>query len=140
MVDHDPTHSCKFDPRSNEGMFLGYSLKIKTNRYLNQRTKTIVECANLKLDEKFGVKEKILDYISKEEEDNPKPLIENIEIFFEANNEIFCCIREYFILDGRSKRVHKCHFVFLNHFRHKDRISFPFYLLLNSCNAFKKNF
>lgn len=42
--------------------------------------------------------------------------------------EVLSCIREYFILDGRSKRVHKFHFVFLNHFRHKDRISFPFYL------------
>lgn len=55
--------------------------------------------------------------------------------------DVLGCIREYFILDGRSKRVHKCHFVFLNHFRHKDRISFPFYLwfsLLHSLEAHKK--
>ena len=42
--------------------------------------------------------------------------------------DVLFYIREYFILDGRSKRVHKCHFVFLNHFRQKDRISFPFFL------------
>ena len=55
--------------------------------------------------------------------------------------DVLGCIREYFILDGRSKRVHKCHFVFLNHFRHKDCISFPFYLrfsLLHSLESHKK--
>ena len=55
--------------------------------------------------------------------------------------DVLGCIREYFILDGRSKRVHKCHFVFLNHFRHKDSISFPFYLrfsLLHSLESHKK--
>ena len=55
--------------------------------------------------------------------------------------DVLGCIREYFILDGRNKRVHKCHFVFLNHFRHKDCISFPFYLrfsLIHSLEAHKK--
>lgn len=50
-------------------------------------------------------------------------------------------ICDYFILDGRNKRVHKFHFVFLNHFRHKDRLSFPFYLqfsLLHSLQDHKK--
>ena len=32
----------KFDPRSDEGIFLGYSLKIKAYRCYNKRTKTIV--------------------------------------------------------------------------------------------------
>ena len=32
----------KFDPRSDEGMFLGYSLKSKAYRCFNYRTKTIV--------------------------------------------------------------------------------------------------
>lgn len=53
------------------------------------------------------------------------------------------CIYEYFILDGRAKRVHKFHFVFLNHFRHKDRISFPFFLkhfLLQSLYAHRKTY
>ena len=31
----------KFDSRSDEGMFLGYSLKIKSYRCFNQRTRTI---------------------------------------------------------------------------------------------------
>ena len=51
------------------------------------------------------------------------------------------CTHEYFILDGRAKHVHKFHFVFLNHFRHKDRIFFPFYLrfsLLHSLQAHRK--
>ena len=41
----------KFYPRSDEGIFLSYSLKI------------IVEWENVKVDKKFGVKERILDYI-----------------------------------------------------------------------------
>ena len=32
----------KFDPRSDEGMFLGYSLKSKAYRCFNYRTKTIL--------------------------------------------------------------------------------------------------
>ena len=46
----------KFDPRSDEGVFLGYSLKSKAYKYFNHRTKTIVECTNVKIDEKFGIK------------------------------------------------------------------------------------
>ena len=51
----------KFDPRRDEGMFLGYSLKIKAFKCFNYRTKTIVECTNLKIDEKFGTKEKMME-------------------------------------------------------------------------------
>ncbi len=53
--------------------------------------------------------------------------------FYELNQikviwkDVLSCIHEYFILDGRAKRVHKFYFVFLNHFRHKNRISFPFF-------------
>ena len=36
----------KIDPRSNEVMFLGYSLKRKAYRCFNYKTKTIVECKN----------------------------------------------------------------------------------------------
>ena len=78
----------KFDPRSDEAMLLGYSRKNKAYRCFNQRTKTIVECTNVKVDEKFGVKERMLDYIFDEEEDNPKPIRENIEVFFETNNDL----------------------------------------------------
>ena len=67
--------------------------------------------------------------------------------FYELNQikviwrDVLSCIHEYFILDGRAKRVHKFHFIFLNHFRHKDRISFPFFLeysLLLSLYAHRK--
>ena len=51
----------KFDPRSDEGVFLGYSLKTKDYKCFNHRTMTIVECENVKVDEKFGIKEKMMD-------------------------------------------------------------------------------
>ena len=41
-----------------------YSLKSKAYRCFNYRTKTIVECANVKVNEKFCTKEKIMDYNS----------------------------------------------------------------------------
>ena len=59
-------------------------MKIKAYNFSTQRTKTIVECANVKVDEKFGVKERMLDYNSDEEEHNPKPIRVNIEILFET--------------------------------------------------------
>ena len=40
-------------------MFLGYSLKSKAYICFNYRTKTIVECENVRIDEKFGTKEKM---------------------------------------------------------------------------------
>ena len=51
-------------------MFLGYSLKRKVYRCFKCRTKTIVECTNVRIDEKFGTKEKMEDYNFDEEEDN----------------------------------------------------------------------
>ena len=45
----------KFDPRSDEGIFVGYSLKRKAYRCYNKRTKTIVESTNVKFDEKFKI-------------------------------------------------------------------------------------
>lgn len=55
--------------------------------------------------------------------------------------DVLLCIHEYFILDGRAKRVHKFHFLFLNHFRYKYRIYFLFYLkysLIQSLQAHRK--
>ena len=46
----------------------------------------MVECTNVKVNEKFGAKERMLDYNSDEEEANPKPIIENVETFFETKN------------------------------------------------------
>ena len=68
-------------------MFLGYSLKRKDYRCFNQRTKTIVESANVKVDENFGVKERMLDYNFDEKKANANPIIENIETFFETKND-----------------------------------------------------
>ena len=59
----------KFDPRSDEGMFLSYSFKRKYYRCFNYRIKTIVECTNVRIDEKFGTKKKIIDYNLDGEED-----------------------------------------------------------------------
>ena len=50
----------KFDARGDEGMFLGYSLKNKTYRCYNQRTKTIMESENVRIDEKFRIQERIV--------------------------------------------------------------------------------
>ena len=73
----------KFDPRSDEGMFLGYSLKSKAFRCFNYRTKTIVECANVRIDEKFGTKERIMEYNSDEE-----PKITSNELLQKTNNDL----------------------------------------------------
>ena len=43
----------KFDAKSDEGIFLGYSLKRKTYRCYNLRTKTIMDSAHVRVDEKF---------------------------------------------------------------------------------------
>ena len=78
----------KVDPRSDEGMFLGYSLKSKAYRNFSYRTKTIVECVNVRIDEKFGTKEKIIDYNSDEEDDNSRIVRQNVKVLFETKNEL----------------------------------------------------
>ena len=78
----------KFDPKSDEGMFLGYSLKIKAYRCFNYKSKTIVECANVRIDEKFGTKEKMVDYNPNEEENNYGFVIQNFEVLFQTKNDL----------------------------------------------------
>ena len=51
-------------------MCLCYSLKRKDYKCFNYRTKTIVEFKNVRIDEKFGTKEKMVDYNVDGEEDN----------------------------------------------------------------------
>ena len=51
------------------------------------RTKTIFESANVEVDDKFGVQERILDN-NFDEEANPKLNQENIELFYETNNDL----------------------------------------------------
>ena len=53
-------------------MFLGYPQKSKAYRCFNYRTKTIVECSNVRIDEKFGTKEKMVDYNLNEDNDYSK--------------------------------------------------------------------
>ena len=65
----------------------------------------------------------------------------NLEQLKTIWKDFFSYIHEYFILDRRSKRVHKFHFVFVNHFQYKDKMSFPFYLkfsLLESLQTHRK--
>ena len=74
----------------HEGIFLGYSLKRKAYIRFNHWTKTIVETTNVKVDEKFGTQERILDYDSHEEA-NPKSNQENIELFYETIRSLLTC-------------------------------------------------
>ena len=75
----------KFDDRSDEGMFLGYLLKRKAYRCFNQRNKTIMESANVRIDEKFRVQERIVDYNS---DDDVVTKPRNDKVFLDINNDL----------------------------------------------------
>lgn len=77
----------KFDPKNDEGMFLGYSLKCKAYKCFNYRTKTIVECSNVKINEKFGTKEKMMDYNS-DGDDYSGMTNKCNELFLKTNNNL----------------------------------------------------
>ena len=66
-------------------MFLGYSLKIKAYRCYNQRTETIMESANVRIDDKFRIQERIVDYNS-DDDFVTKP--RNDEVFLKTNNDL----------------------------------------------------
>ncbi|GLJ49751.1 hypothetical protein SUGI_1056020 [Cryptomeria japonica] len=51
----------KFDPRSDEGIFLGYSSKSKAYRCFNKRLQKIVESTNVKIDEQFKGTSRYID-------------------------------------------------------------------------------
>ena len=70
----------KFDARSDEGTFLGYSLKSRSYRCYNLRTKSVVESASVRVDEKFRIQERIVDYNFDDENIVSKP--RNDEVFF----------------------------------------------------------
>ena len=76
----------KFDAKSDEGMFLDYSLKNKAYRCYNMRTKTIVESTNVRVDDKLKIKERVVDYNSDDEDVATKP--RNDEAFFETKNDL----------------------------------------------------
>ena len=69
-------------------MFLGYLMKSKAYSFFNCRTKTIVKCKNVRIDEKFGTKEKMIGYNSNEEESNPRVVSQNAEVLFKTNNDL----------------------------------------------------
>ena len=69
-------------------MFLGYSLKSKAFKYFNYRTKTIVECTNVRIDEKFGTKEKMMEYNSDEDNDYFEMTNKSNDLFLKTNNEL----------------------------------------------------
>ena len=75
----------KFDPRSDEGMFLGYSLKRKAYRCYNLRNKTIMESANVRVDEKFRIQERVV-YYNLDDDVVTKPW--NDKVLFETNNDL----------------------------------------------------
>ena len=89
----------KFDPRSDEGMFLGYSLKFKAFNCFNYRTKTIVECAHVRIDENFGTKEKIMEYNSNEE---PEMTNRGNLLLLKANNDLQNSTQTEIVRDEQS--------------------------------------
>ena len=78
----------KFEPRSDEGMLLSYSLKNKAYKCFDYRTKTIVECTDVRIGEKFGSKKKMVNYNSDEEEDNFGIVRQHAKVYFETNNDL----------------------------------------------------
>lgn len=52
----------KFDPKSDEGIFLGYSSKSKAYRCFNKILQKINESANVKIDEHFRGNSRSMDY------------------------------------------------------------------------------
>lgn len=70
----------------------------------------------LKFSKEMTISNVAFKKFSKTEEEEQK--LEKNGDFYELKQikviwrEVFSCIREYFILDGRSKRVHKFHFFF----------------------------
>ena len=51
----------KFDAKSDEGIFLGYSTKSRAYRVFNKRTKTVMESINVKIDDALSKVEMIDD-------------------------------------------------------------------------------
>ena len=68
-----------------EGIFLGYSLKRKAYKCYTKRTKTIMESENMRIDEKFRIQERIVDY-NLDDDVVTKP--RNDDVFLETNNDL----------------------------------------------------
>lgn len=62
--------------------------------------------------------------------------------FAKPLREILFVLMRYITLDGRFTKVYGYHFVPLNHFRHNDKVNFPYFLLCSmnaSLKAYKEN-
>lgn len=68
-------HTHKFDVESNEGIFLGYSTKSKAYKCYNNKTKNIIESANVKVDDLSG-KSKGTNGFEPEKDDEKLVIIE----------------------------------------------------------------
>ncbi|CAL9011462.1 unnamed protein product, partial [Prunus brigantina] len=65
----DREHLAKFDSKSDEGIFLGYSLNSRAFRVFNNRTKTMMESSNVVIDDSLDKSDKVcvnLDVFYKE--------------------------------------------------------------------------
>ena len=51
----------KFDPKSDEGIFLGYSDRSKVYRVFNKKTNNVEETLHISFDENFQQKPQIID-------------------------------------------------------------------------------
>ncbi|XP_062076044.1 uncharacterized protein LOC133780190 [Humulus lupulus] len=58
---NDREHLGKFDPRSDEGVFLGYSLNSRAYRVFNKRTHSVVESINVRFDDLENSEEPLAD-------------------------------------------------------------------------------
>ena len=52
---NDKEHMSKFDPKSDEGVFLGYSPNGRAYRVINKRSKTVMESANVVINDQGTV-------------------------------------------------------------------------------------
>ena len=64
------------------------SLKSKAYKCFNYRKKTIVECPNLRIDEMYGTKEKMMDYNSDEDNDYYRMANRNTKLFLKTSNDL----------------------------------------------------
>jgi hypothetical protein len=72
-IKNDEDNLGKFDPRSDEGIFLGYSSNKKEYRCYNLRLLKIVESANVKIDDLKKSISQGIDKKSQQEDDDAKP-------------------------------------------------------------------
>ena len=78
LVDMDPRR--KFDPKSDEGIFLGYSRNSRAYRVFNKRTKTMMESMNVVVNDDHDVTN------STNDEDEVFP--SNIDVRTDAENSL----------------------------------------------------